>query len=170
MTGCVVDPRLTDLNNYYIVRYKNWHLGSYGQRVGVHFGGIDDYDLIYPKFNTCLYNTTTETEGSFNKVIIDWGVFQTFDPQNQYTYDRATNKTDYNILKNVECKNGLSVMVIGDSYSSGINPFMILSYSNYKFYRFDKLSVDLLNENQPDVLMFMIYPGNLNRRDLFLLH
>jgi len=51
-TGCELDSRVTDINNYTITEYSKWHLGSRGQRTGVYYAGIDDFDLILPNFET----------------------------------------------------------------------------------------------------------------------
>ena len=46
---CDVDSRIGDINNYNIEVYEKWHLGSNGQRTGIYFAGIDDFELIVPK-------------------------------------------------------------------------------------------------------------------------
>ena len=50
----MTDEEALDIKNYEVNTYRNWFLGSIGKRVGIYYAGIDDIDLIYPKFDTLL--------------------------------------------------------------------------------------------------------------------
>ena len=52
--GFLTDEEALDIKNYEVNTYRNWFLGSIGKRVGIYYAGIDDIDLIYPKFDTLL--------------------------------------------------------------------------------------------------------------------
>lgn len=51
-TKTTIDENLLNLENYTVENYPEWHLGLRGQRTGSAFAEIDDYDLIYPNFET----------------------------------------------------------------------------------------------------------------------
>ena len=163
-TGCQVDKRLTCLDDYNIVKYHRYHLGSYGQRTGRFFAGIDDYDLICPKFNTELISSDGKTKGSFENVIVNMDVFNKRDATSRYTYDSALAKPYSGHLRASDAKSKLSVYMISDSYSEAVDPYMLLTYRDYSkgsLYDSEALSTSVLKEINPDVVILMPFAGNL---------
>ena len=163
-TGCTLDSRLIDLNNYSITKYYKWHLGSYGQRTGKYYAGIDDYDLICPKFNTELISSDGKTKGSFENVIVNMDVFNKRDATSRYTYDSALAKPYSGHLRASDAKSKLSVYMISDSYSEAVDPYMLLTYRDYSkgsLYDSESLSTSVLKEINPDVVILMPFAGNL---------
>ena len=163
-TGCTLDSRLIDLNNYSITKYYKWHLGSYGQRTGKYYAGIDDYDLICPKFNTELISSDGKTKGSFENVIVNMDVFNKRDATSRYTYDSALAKPYSGHLRASDAKSKLSVYMISDSYSEAVDPYMLLTYRDYSkgsLYDLEALSTSVLKEINPDVVILMPFAGNL---------
>ena len=55
----------------YIENFGAWYLGSNGQRTGIYYGGIDDFQLISPAFDTSITNVVTGETGSYNDVLIE---------------------------------------------------------------------------------------------------
>lgn len=60
-----VDPKVRNLDNYNVENFEEWYLGSNGQRTGIHYGGIDDFHFISPKFETAIANLNTGETGNY---------------------------------------------------------------------------------------------------------
>lgn len=151
-TGVAADPQVADIDQYEIVTYPKWHLGSYGQRTGEYFAGIDDYDLILPKFDVSFADS--EGKHSFYEQVVNEEIFKMRDATSRYTYDHA-----------LKCPEGvastsrdLSVLFVSDSYATAMAPYIKLAYSEYlyQYYPngFDKAFVDKVD---PDVVIVMPY-------------
>lgn len=46
------DKKNTDLNNFHVVNLPDSFIGALGNQVGKWYGGVDDFEYIYPKFDT----------------------------------------------------------------------------------------------------------------------
>lgn len=160
-SGGQLDENLLDIKNYSIVRYKGWHLGSSGQRVGKAFAGIDDYDLICPNFNTDIKNVTSGYSDSFENMLVNEKVFENKDEHNRYTYDNALSKTNVNDLYSLNAKTDLSVVMLSDSYATAVNPYMMLTYKSYKSYLYSESSAVKIEQEKPDVLIIMPFSCHL---------
>lgn len=55
--GFSFDPALTDESRYEKTVYERFFLGSQGKRVGTLYGGVDDFTVYTPKFDTDLTYT-----------------------------------------------------------------------------------------------------------------
>lgn len=66
----------TDITNYNTIQYTNSFLGSMARKTGILYSGVDDFTLIYPKFQTdysykaSIYNYSIETKGRFEQALI----------------------------------------------------------------------------------------------------
>ena len=158
VTGKRIDPKYTNLSNYRIKKYSNWHLGSAGQRVGQFFAGADDYDLILPKFETRLSNGDGNIY-TFEELAVNKETFRNKDATNRYTYDRAFS-VGWN---NVEKATPISVLILSDSYFTAISPYMNLAYDGYLYnYWPEGLKADTVKNMQPDAVIYMPYIYNDN--------
>lgn len=172
MMDTKIDSTLTDLSNYTITTYPSWHLGSYGQRTGQFFAGVDDFELIEPNFDTKIdryYGFDYDCSGSFRDVIINTSPLQKRDLTQRLTYD-ATLGTSLNHFFNENASSDKKILVIGDSMAKAVNPFLILSFREvYTIdgYNPDALSESLLAQYQPDIVMIMQYPTLMYDPDYF---
>lgn len=160
-TNTMLDEGLLDIDNYQIDDYKNWHLGSRGQRTGILFAGADDYHLIYPKFESNIYNSEDGTTNSIQDVLIDYDTFKSRDVTNRYTYDRAYTKSSINNLKSLDAKTNLSVLLLSDSYQHVIIPYLLLTYADFHVSTYCDMSAEILHKYQPDVVVILPYAGNI---------
>lgn len=154
---CEIDPKITDLSNYTITTYKNWHLGFRGQRTGAYFAGMDDFDLITPDFETSLIDIENETEGSYEDLIIDMSALQSRNEMSRYTYDNVYGNSLSDFL-NVNAFNDKKLLVLTDSFGKVVNPFLILSYHEVR-YMYVNVSYEYIEEYQPDAVV-MFYCGD----------
>lgn len=132
--GFTYDPAMTDLNNYSVKIYKDWFLGAYGKKVGLHFTskGADDIALITPKFETNLtemqpYKDQKRT-GSFEETALYLENIQQKDYYNLNPY-AAYSGGDFRlqILKNNLNPEGKKIVILRDSFACAVTPFLALN-------------------------------------------
>jgi len=71
--GFHIDDFYYDINNYNRTTYRDFYIGSLGRRVGRIYGGIDDFSLITPNFETYFSLTQDGRDlpsGSFEDAIL----------------------------------------------------------------------------------------------------
>lgn len=73
---------VTSLDNYNAIQYKNSFIGSMGRKTGVNYSGVDDFTMLYPKFQTnysykaVTKNAKIETSGTFDQALLSMVPFQ----------------------------------------------------------------------------------------------
>lgn len=158
-----VDESVKNIENYDVITYKKWHLGSNGQRTGRYFAGIDDFDLIVPKFDSMLYLGGTEYGGPMQEVMYDMEPLEKRDVTQRMTYDNVLRKACAP-WHNDGASSDLRVMVISDSMARSVMPFMALSFKD-AFIRMNWIGTDcvdtaLIEEYNPDVVVSLNYIFN----------
>lgn len=164
-TGVKANARVRDIENYSVTTYKNWHLGSRGQRTGSLYAGIDDFDLILPKFDTLL--TDGERTGTFEELFINYRALEKRDMTSRYTYD-MTLESVWGNYTNLLTDNDLKVLVIGDSFTRAVCPYLNISYGENRFVHYQNLGVmteEYVEEYDPDVVILLYYPENILEQD-----
>lgn len=161
--NCEVDPIVMDFANYSVTTYHRWHLGSNGQRTGVYFAGIDDFDLILPAYDTSI--SDGYEVGTFEDIAIRKDALEKRDPTSRYTYDDVLGKMLLGIFANNKSLNDKKIMVITDSYGKAVNPFLILSYR--EVWSGEKAEYRTIKEYNPDVVIILHYVGNILKDDAY---
>lgn len=133
--GLSYNPNAFDINYYKVTEYKNLFLGSFGKKTGSWYAGTDDYHLVVPTFDTDL-NFSAETEtgkikrnGTFDNALLDKSNLEK-DLFHKNTYETYTGG-NYKLTRITNKKNpdGSRVLLIRDSFSSSMMPFLSLAYS-----------------------------------------
>lgn len=158
-----IDEKVCNLDNYTITTYPKWHLGSNGQRTGIYYAGIDDFDLILPNFDTSIENLNKGIIGKFQDVCIDTTELSNRNYESRYTYDHVMGVSGGN-FNNSQAQSDKKVLVIGDSMSSAVCPYIILSFQEMRYlgnWVTPVLSKDFLDEYQPDIVIMMYYPNRI---------
>lgn len=151
MTGTTTNPVITDISQYRIETYPRWHLGSYGQRVGKYYAGIDDYDLIIPNYDVSFTDDSGNSH-SFYESVVNTDILSSCDVTSRYTYDRAMRCPND---KSSTCHD-LKVLFITDSYATAMAPYLKLAYSDYYYqYYHDGFNAEAFNQIQPDIVILM---------------
>jgi len=154
-----------DINNYDITTYKEWHLGSRGQRTGKYFAGIDDFNLITPKFETYIQRYGTEIGGTMAEMMINLEPLQVSNYMSRYTYDYVMGGSCA-YWHNPNASSNLKVMVMGDSMSKSVMPYLALTFKDvaYGCYCADTSAVtsQLIDDYQPDIIVSLNYPSNIS--------
>lgn len=159
-TGCAVDERITNINNYDIERYNNWHLGSRGQRTGRYFAGVDDFDIFIPKFDTLIENDEG-TIGKMQELAYNWEPLEKRDSKLEYVYDKVL-KQSAGHYTNLDSKNEVKVLLVSDSFSWTVCPFIMMGFKELRFAYSqplnEQLTLELVEEYNPDVVIMLYYP------------
>jgi hypothetical protein len=154
-----LDDSIGDMDNYDIITYDKWHLGSNGQRTGIYFAGIDDFDLILPKFETTIENLDTGEVGTLKDICLSMDALSNRDYTSRYTYDSVMGNSAGNYY-NENAQSDKKILVIGDSMSSAVCPYFILSFQEMRAAGNRKspvLTREFLDEYQPDIVIMMYY-------------
>lgn len=161
--GISVDAQVKDLNNYRIDNYEKWHLGSNGQRVGVKYGGIDDFHMIVPEFDTLVTNVETQETGGYYDVLVEDAVLK---EQGRATYDIAYGKSVGYHFYNQMAENEARVLVVSDSMGKVTNPFLILAYRNVDTMGYS-LTTQMIDEFQPDIVIYITHHMYMDGENCF---
>ena len=158
-TGCDVDERISDIQNYTVTTYKKWHLGSRGQRTGIYYAGIDDFDLIIPNFDTSIQNDAG-TVGNMQDLMINMEPLTNKDYTSRYTYDSVLGGS-IGHFTNLDCKNDIKVLLITDSFGKAVAPYLAMGFAQIDYvYDADVSGVtpEFIESMDPDVVIMMYYP------------
>lgn len=158
-TGCDVDERISDIQNYTVTTYKKWHLGSRGQRTGIYYAGIDDFDLIIPNFDTSIQNDAG-TVGNMQDLMINMEPLANKDYTSRYTYDSVLGGS-IGHFTNLDCKNDIKVLLITDSFGKAVAPYLAMGFAQIDYvYDADVSGVtpEFIESIDPDVVIMMYYP------------
>ncbi len=160
-TGCNVDNRVADIGNYSVQRYEKWHLGSGGQRTGIYYAGIDDFDLILPKFDTRISNGSSV--GSMQDMMINMAPLENKDYTSRYTYDDVLDKTRGHFV-NENSENDISILIITDSFGKAVIPFLTMGFYRIDYVLDENTAVitpELIEEYDPDIVVMLYYTKRL---------
>ncbi len=158
LTGCHVDARVSDPDQYSIREYKRWHLGSRGQRTGVFFAGIDDFHLIVPNFDTFIHNQNGES-GRMEEILFDMEPLERRDFTSRYTYDSVLSPTLGHFV-NEDCDNEIRILYVADSFGKAVIPFFTLGFHEVMTMQnsdVSKLTKQAIEDFDPDVVILQYY-------------
>lgn len=152
---------VNDKSNYKIVKYPKWHLGSNGQRCGLYYGEIDDFDLVIPNYKTSISRDGVNYD-SLENLLFDLEPLNNVNYSSRYTYDYVLDKAlgDY---KNKEENNNKKLLVVADSMGKAMNQYFIVNFSEVKTidaYNPSNLK-SVINSYNPDMVIMMHYPSLL---------
>ena len=158
-TGCKVDERISNIDNYTITSYPNWHLGSRGQRTGIYYAGIDDFDLIIPDFDTQIQNDAG-TIGTMQDIIINMEPLEQKEYTSRYTYDYVLGGTAGHYI-NLDAENDIKILFIADSFGKAVAPYLVMGFSEVAYVSASAVSPEYIEEYDPDVVILMYYTPNV---------
>ncbi len=157
-----IPKKYFDANNYEYRTYEDWFLGSIGKRMGVYYGGVDDFTIITPKFETNLTFHIPKfkvlREGSFEKTVFNFDKLEKdYFTANVYaTY--TGGDPPLNTIFNNQFPQGKSALLLRDSFACPFSPFLALGCSRLDVVDLRRFKSSLLNyieKIQPDVVIIM---------------
>lgn len=137
LTKLGVSTDSLESDKFKMKRYNNKFLGSFGKKTGSSYGGMDNYDLILPRYETSFEYTIKSREGddiksgSFEETLLDKSNLAG-DPYEVNTYETYTGGNyAYTVTKNkkLSSKKYPKVLLIRDSFSCAMMPFLSLGCS-----------------------------------------
>lgn len=154
-----------DLSRYTVEDYGNIFLGSLGRRLGSLYLGVDRFEVVTPAFDTRFSYQISDREpivGTLRQVYIDESYLgqKNFYENSPYMCF-GSGDNDIAILENLNLEEGPTVLVIRDSYSCVLTPFLGLSCRklvNIDLRSFGRPIDEALDLYQPDVVMVMYNP------------
>ncbi len=158
-TDILLDKRARDGANYEKQTCHNCMLGSWGQRTGKRFAGTDDVTLYIPVYQTDFENLTFQKRGRMEDVIYNREYLDEKNPG--MIYDPVFDSLDQ--IVNHSADNDTTIMIITDSYSRVVCPFISLSVRNMWFnssYKTDQINAKLIEKLQPDMVICLQSPRN----------
>ncbi len=168
-----MDPEgfYADDNNYNRITYKEISLGSMGRKTGRYYAGVDDFTLIYPKFETMYtYVNTIQPDlkytGRFEEALMATPMIrQSSDPFDadmymSYLYGNAA----FSHIENMNREDGLNICFIKDSFAVPFAAFTSLRCHTVDMIDpryFEEDYVETLRKGKYDYVILMVSPQNL---------
>jgi len=167
--GMNIDLTTFDPENYTFQNMKRSYIGSMGRRVGVRYGGIDDFMLVLPDFKTDLtlkqtdYGATVRSDGSFYDAVIVKDYIENPDLKtNRYAAYHGDNEEL--IFINHLVKQG-KILIIKDSFGVPVYSFLSLGVHEVRALdpRLYKGSIlEYAKAYKPDAVFFIFNADSLN--------
>ena len=165
--GIQVDPMYTDINSYTKEVYKDQALGSAGKRVGIYFGGVDDFTLIYPSFD-CTMSVSIPSKniyrgGTFEEAIFDRSQLEIVNYYELTPYDTYIGG-EYALVQHHNQKAPIQekILVLKDSFVRPVQAYLATCFQDVdvldlRYY--DSMSVmDYIEKTNPDRVIIMYNP------------
>lgn len=174
-----LDPEgyYTDIENYNIIMYEDSFLGAMGRQAGFVYTGAEDFELIYPKFDTDYQFTAYSADmvesvkynsGKFESVLIQINQFNNTEDLMDLTSDKYFSylwgNRPLQEVVNLNNTDGPKVLFIKDSFAVPTAAFLSTVCSQVdlvdpRFYAGD--IEDLIIKNDYDYVITTFSPPNL---------
>lgn len=165
----------TNAENYNFITYKNSYIGSMGRKCGKYYDGVDDFTLVYPKFETSFSfyartkNQEINSQGRFEDALISvYSINKQSDEyalnENKYDSYQLGNHGEVHITNNNN-KNGIKALFIKDSFDVPLSTFFSnICSETYlidpRYYEKDILK--FVNSKELDVIFISFSPQNIS--------
>lgn len=165
------DNYFKDKEHYNFITYDKIFLGSMGRKAGRFYTSVDDFTLVYPKFDTkySYINSLSgdlEFIGRFEEALIATPVIRNSnkpydtDLYGSYLYGNP----GFAHIENLDNEDGIKICVIKDSFAVPFAAFVSLRCNTVDMIDprdFEDSYVDTINEGDYDYVVIMFSPQNL---------
>ncbi len=170
--GCKLDAAKTNAADYQKQVYKDWFLGSAGRRVSLGCAQPEDFTLMLPKFSTQLQlevpNMNICKTGKFEDVIYNQETLKSKDYYNLSCYEsQLYGNQPLTKVTNKKNPNGQKILVLGDSFSLALVPYLSLTSRETDLidFRRDQGNFtgsirNFINTEKPDIVLLTYEPGS----------
>ena len=167
------------INNYNIETIQDSYLGSLGVRTGGLFSGYDDFDLIYPKFDTdytkiiCRVQNqsiekggTIEYRGNFETAVLSsYNLIKERKAKITFGTYVSSDRSEI-IIKNNKSATKRKAMIVKDSFGLPVSAFLSTCFEEEIIidprYNHDKTLYEYISDYKPDVVILIYNPGAYN--------
>jgi hypothetical protein len=166
--GWNTDTSLLDGNQFDYTVYKDWFLGSRGQKLTLARCKPDDFTLLYPKYETSFHysvpNRGIDTVGDYS-VVYDMSAIEVCDYYNKSPY-LGCNYSDCPLIQieNTLTGDEHKILMIGDSFDNCAISCVALAVKNVDSIDLRYFSGSLkayIEESNPDLVIVMYNPDAL---------
>ena len=170
-----LDPTLTASDPFSAQVYEDIFLGSQGKRTGSLYAGMDDLTVLTPNYSTdftySIPSTETTRTGTFEESLLFMERLEEPDPfqSNPYTLYAGG---DYDLAQMINHQNpdGPKIVLLRDSYSCALAPFLALQCSelttiDLRYFEGDLLSC--IEQLDPDLVLTLYTPGAVANSSFF---
>lgn len=164
------DGYYKDKEHYNFVTYKDVCLGSMGRKTGRLYTEVDDFTLIFPKFNTNYryVNSISDLEftGRFEEALIATPViWESGDPYETDLYGTYLyGNPGFSHIENLDRPDGIRICMIKDSFAVPFAAFTSLRCGSIDLIdprAFEGDYLETLKEGEYDYVILMFSPQNL---------
>ena len=171
--GAVLDTGLLSPDRFHSLLLEGKNLGAEGRKVSAGYAAPEEMELLIPDYDTAFRvehpGAGLSFSGSFEQVMFDWDIF---DPDHLYEtawYEAQLHGLQpLTIIHNEMAENDIKIMVIGNSMSLSMVPFLSLMVKEVDLidYRaelgFDGSYRSFLEQTKPDYCILMAVPNESN--------
>lgn len=169
--GFKLKSSTADENLYRKKEYKDWFLGSAGRRVSLGCAKPEDFTILLPKFKTSLRirvpNMEINKTGSFEDVLYNKKILETKDYYNVSSYEsHLYGNQALTQIRNEENPDGAKILVLGDSFSLAMVPYLSLMSGETDLIDFRRDGGNFFGSIQtyidrmkPDIVLLAYEPG-----------
>ena len=159
--GLNVKPEMLDPDKFNFDVYHEWFLGGHGTKATLAGTKPEDFTFVYPKYTASI--TVYEpyingyTSGDFF-VMCNMEELQEKDYYGRHTYNRMYKSHECFHIKNNLVSTGKKILMLRDSFATGLLPFMILgtqSIDAIDLRLFPGSLKSYMKANPPDILIIM---------------
>lgn len=172
-----IPPEYTDRASYEEIVYKDWFLGSYGKRTGPYYVGVDDIEILYPKFNTEIRVTipseNIDRTGNYKESVLDWSNVEKKDYFGANCYHVYIGE-EYPVvsMRNKNAPVNRKILLIKDSFALPVQAFLSTCFTELDaidLRLYDEMTVmDYVRESDPDLVMIMYHPYMLQEKHTYI--
>lgn len=177
MLSVEIPQDYTDRSSYEEVVYKEWFLGSHGKRTGPYYAGVDDIEVLYPKFETELQVSIPSENivrtGSFEEAVLDWSNIEPKDYFGANCYHVYIGE-EYPLvhMRNESAPIHRKILLIKDSTALPVQAFLSTCFEEVDaidLRLYDGMTVmDYVRESGPDMVMVMYHPYMLGEERTYI--
>lgn len=135
------------------------------------YGGVDDFDLIVPEFETSLTECESEREGGYRDLLVDTDSLRKKDLtlarndiNERSIYDRVLECSQGDYVNHLSA-NDKKILITGDSFAKAVCPFMDISFANVRWDEGPVEEYDIIMFEPDAVVMIYDLADNLLTED-----
>lgn len=173
--GYSIDTSMLEPDQFTYEVYPSWFLGSRGTKLSIARVDAEDFTMIYPKYPTLLHyeipGSRIDETGDFT-VTYDWEQQDTTGGYSRDNHYGIYNHGDVavNILQNKLCPDGKRILIIKDSFTEVVNPFLacadgVSELDVLDVRHFTGSAQAFIREKNPDLVIVWYNPSAIGEID-----
>lgn len=176
--GFVQEENALQESNYTKEIFEKTHLGSSGRFAGKYYGGVDDYELWTPDFETrftyTIPSTKENVEGNFVDCIVHYENVEGANYGIYGYYAFFGSDRDFTEIENENALEGMPhVVIVKDSYAIPVSAFLINECSELDMvdlrYVGEHSAKSYIASKKPDVIIYLFEPGSFGMVDTMVI-